>query len=92
MVEIRMYLFGKPGWEFGEKIDPAILQAKGEELKHRLGTISKNVQKLSARNWDYELGLYDISFWKNSSKEAAQKELREMDIEEEIFDFEEDAD
>jgi len=33
MVEIMVYLFGKPEWEFGGEVDPKAIKAKGDELK-----------------------------------------------------------
>ncbi|HZX19412.1 MAG TPA: hypothetical protein VFF13_00165 [archaeon] len=82
---INIYLFGKPEWEFGEKINPEILKSKGNELKARLHEIGNNLQKLCDNGLEYDLSLYDIMLTKNTSKIAAEKELRKLGINEEVY-------
>jgi len=83
-VEIQMYLFGKPEWEFGGKVTPKIIKAKGDELKERLYKISDDLKKLKDNGWEYEPTLYEIILTKNISKSAAEKELKKLKIKAEI--------
>jgi hypothetical protein len=84
-VEVQLYLFGKPEWEFGGKINPKILKKKGDELKERLYKISNDLKKLTDNGWDYEPTLYDITLTKNTSESAAKKELKKLKIKSEII-------
>jgi len=83
-VEIQMFLFGKPEWEFGEGINPKKIKAKGDELKVRLYEIADNLRKLTDAGWEYEPTLYDIILTKNISKSNAEKELKKLGIDEEV--------
>ena len=85
MVEIMVYLFGKPEWEFGGEVDPKAIKAKGDELKQRLYGIADKIQKLLDNGWDCEPTLYDLSLTKNISKVRAEKELKKLGIDEEVF-------
>ncbi len=75
-VEIQMYLFGKPEWEFNGEITPRKIKVKGDELKTRLYKIADDLKKLSDNGWVCEPTLYDIILTKNISKSAAEKELK----------------
>jgi len=90
MVSITIFLFGKPEWEFGEKISVEAIKSKGDELKSRLYEIADTVQKLSAENWECELTLYDILLYKEISKAEAEKELGRLGIKEETCILEEE--
>ena len=84
-VEVMIYLFGKPEWEFGGEINPKIIKAKGDELKERLYGIADNLQKLLDNGWDCVPTLYDLSLTKNISKATAEKELKKLGINEELI-------
>ena len=85
-----MHLFGKPEWEFGEDINPQAIRAKGDELKERLHQIATNFEKLSKNGWEPNMTLYDIMFYKEMSKTAAEKELKKLGIDEEIYEWEDE--
>ena len=89
-VEVNLWLFGKPEWESGDKIDPELLRRKGDELKERLYEIADNLQKLSANGWDYDMRLYDIGAYKSTSKSRAVVELKKLGIDEEVFEWEDE--
>ncbi len=88
--EIHIYLFGKPEWEFGGEISPETIKSKGDEIRARLYEAADNLKKLSGNGWEHELCLYDIMLAKSTSKAAAEKELAEFGIEEEVFELEEE--
>jgi len=90
IVSFHIYLFGKPEWEFVNKVNSETIKAKGDELKGRLYEVAKNLQKLLDNGWEYELGLYDIMLTKNISKSAAERELARLGIDEEVYEFEEE--
>jgi len=80
-----MYLFGKPEWEFGGKVTPKTIKAKGNELKERLYKIADDLKKLADNGWDFEPTLYDIMLTKSISKSAAEKELKKLKINAEVI-------
>lgn len=84
-VEISIYLFGKPEWEFGGKVTPKTIKAKGDELKTRLYKIADDLKKLTDNGWDCVPTLYDITLTKNISKSAAEKELKKLGVDAEII-------
>lgn len=84
-VEINLHLFGKPEWEFGGKVNPKTIKAKGDELKDRLYTIADNLKRLTDNGWSYEATLYDIILTKSISKFVAQTELKKLKIKAEIM-------
>ena len=90
IVSFHICLFGKPEWEFGDDVNSKTIKAKGEELKERLYEVAKNLQKLRDSGWDYELCLYDIMLTKSTSKASAKRELAELGIDEEIYEFEDE--
>ncbi len=84
-VEINMYLFGKPEWEFGGKVNPKLIKEKGDELKERLYKIADDLKKLTDNGWDFEPTLYDIILTKDITKSTAEKELKKLKIKAEIM-------
>ena len=90
MTSINIHLFGKPEWEFGEKISPNIIKSKGEELKERLFEVADAVQKLSTENWELEMTLYDLILYKDLPKAEAKRELDRLGIKGEIYHLEEE--
>ena len=88
-VEVELYLFGKPEWEFDGKVNPKTIKAKGDELRKRLCEVANNLEKLSDKGCDYESTLYEIILTKDISKSAAKKELKEMGISAEVHVMEE---
>lgn len=91
-VEINLHLFGKPEWEFGEEINPQIIKAKGEELKERLYQIATNFEKLCKNGWEPSMTLYDVIFYKKTTKAAAEKELKKLEIDEEVQELDDEQD
>jgi len=92
MISINVFLFGKPGWEFGEKVFAEEIRSKGGELKSRLDEVAEVINKLSKSKWEYELTLYDIIFYKYISKAAAEKELKMLGIKKELCNLMEEYD
>jgi hypothetical protein len=87
LVTISVFLFGKPAWEIstleGADVDVNLLDAVsacGEELFRRLTRASQIGRKLLAGGWEGYGLIYDIDFYKETSLEDAEKELREMGI------------
>ncbi|MFA6268815.1 MAG: hypothetical protein WCW13_05330 [archaeon] len=89
-VEVQLFLFGKPEWEFNGKFTPKIIKAKGDEIKERLYKIAEDLKKLTDNGWDYEPTLYDITFTKNIPKSTAEKELKKLGVQAEITLFEDE--
>jgi adenylosuccinate lyase len=87
MADISMYLFGKPEMELSEKINEEELRKKGDELQQRLHEIAEAMKKLSANGWTHELVGYNIDFSKKIAKKAAEKELEQLGIKEEVYEF-----
>lgn len=89
MVEISMYLFGKPEWEFEEKIDSKKIREKGDELNARLQAIADTMDKLTTAGWDHYMTLYTLQFSKKLSKNEAEIELKKLGIDANTYHIEE---
>jgi hypothetical protein len=100
--DISIFLFGKPDWEMdleGAGVDEETvreLESLGDELKERLHFVSGMTKKLIENGWEGQGGLYDISFYKETTVEQAKKELqalgmdpRDVEIHEEEWEAEE---
>ncbi|MDP2665958.1 MAG: hypothetical protein Q8P05_00435 [Candidatus Diapherotrites archaeon] len=95
MASLSIYFFGKPEWEFGDKIDAAMVKAKGDELRERLHTIADAMEKLTAAGWEPSMALYDVYFSKDIPRKQAEMELKELGIDEGTYhldEFDEDED
>ncbi len=94
MVEISVFLFGKPEMEMDtEKAKPEEIRELGNELQARLKKIGEIVGKLEKNGWERAGGLYDINFYKKIKEDDAKKELASLGIKEEevsINDFDEE--
>ncbi len=88
MVNIIIPLFYKPSWEIeleGKTLDINFaneLRKLGDELKERLYQIAELHEKLLMNGWKAIGGQYDITYFKELSIEEAEKELRELKIDE----------
>ncbi|MFH1391800.1 MAG: hypothetical protein ABIH20_05800 [Candidatus Diapherotrites archaeon] len=86
--EINLFLFGKPEWEFEGKVNPETIKSKGDELKSRMYEIADSLQKLCDNGWEYDVGLYDLMLFKNTSKTEAERELAKLGIDAEVLELE----
>mgnify|MGYP001562640349 CR=1 FL=1 len=89
MANISIHFFGKPEWEFEEKVNAADVKAKGDELKERLYKIANAMDKLETRGWESNMALYDIYFSKDISRKEAEKELKQLDIDKGLYHLDE---
>ncbi len=81
VVEICVWLFGKPEWEIDtENCTAKQIEDLGKELKERLKAAAKLMNVLEKAGWDRSGGLYDILFFKDISKKQARQELKKLDI------------
>lgn len=86
MVQISLFLFGKPSWEMeveNGRATPEMLRAKAVELKSRLERAAEIFEKLISNGWDLEElygAVYSLEFYKRISKEEARTELLELGI------------
>ncbi len=87
IVEINIFLFGKPAWEIEnfegnnlEKNFSFTLKALGDKLKERLYKIAEIHEKLIDNGWEATGGLYTIKYTKNTTKKEAEKELEKLGI------------
>jgi hypothetical protein len=94
---LSLWLFGKPAWEIkdleGGDVTPKLLkeiEALGKELQERLQWITKVSRELLTSGWDGYGTLYDIDFLKAVSLEQAKKELKQMGLNPDDFNLEEE--
>lgn len=97
MVELILHLFGKPAWELEELEGNRLgedfsekLKALGDELKERLYSLADVHSVLVKNGWEARGGLYDIAYYKNISLKEAEKELKEIGLEDYIENLIED--
>ena len=95
--ELSLMLFGKPAWELDglEGNDVSFerlkeIDALGKELQERLHWTSKLGRELLDHGWDAYACLYDIHFVKPVPLEQAKKELRELGLNPDEMDLEEE--
>lgn len=91
MVEISIWLFGKPAWEMdieGQEITSGVMfEEKAKELYDRLVEVSVVVEKLLTKEWSISGALYDLYARKDISEEEAKKELKSLDLNPDDFTF-----
>jgi len=83
MIEVVLFLFGKPEWEIENlgEVSASEIREKAEELKERLHRIAEIVEKLENAGWKRGgATLYDIIFYKDITAEEAERELRQLGI------------
>ena len=98
MIEISIYLFGKPGWEMNIEglnlINPDVLRIKGDELKERLERAADVVEKLQNNKWilwGAYGDMYGLDFFRDDieSVSEARTELVRLGIDLEKVDVHE---
>jgi len=96
IVELTIFLFGKPAWEInnfeGESLNAEFakeLERLGEELNKRLREIAKVHKILLENGWEAFGGLYDIHYTKDISLNEAKKELQQLELEKYLDHLEE---
>tara|TARA_Y100000310_G_C20352958_1_gene655271 strand:- start:185 stop:469 length:285 start_codon:yes stop_codon:yes gene_type:complete len=83
MIEINLFLFGKPEWEMDlEKAKAKDFEDLGKGLNIWLTRVSKIITKLENNGWERSAGLYDLHFFKDTSMKKAKQELKELKIKE----------
>jgi hypothetical protein len=93
MIEISIYLYGKPEWEMDiDKITSEELKEHGKELNERLNKIATLITKLESNNWSRYGTLYDINFNKDISFDEAKEELTSLGIDPEKFNMRDETD
>ena len=92
MIEISLYLFGKPEWEMDlDKAEPEEFRRLGDSLRERLYRAAEITETLEKSGWERSGALYDIYFYKEVKREEAERELEELGIkEDEIYLLEEE--
>jgi ribosome maturation protein Sdo1 len=92
MIEISLWLFGKPEWEVNtEKAKPEEIVKLGKELESRLKEAAETLEKLEKNGWERDGGLYDIMLFKDVSKKEAREEMKKLGIKNaSINEFEDD--
>ena len=86
MIELELWLYGKPAWdmnlESNRNISADIFRATGEAIHKHLQEVADIFEKLSAHGWKHEGLLYTIVFYKDAvtTKEQARAELKELQI------------
>lgn len=87
VVVVSVFLFGKPAWEIDEleglPVDFELLDdvaACGQELNWRLARAAELGKKLIRGGWEGVGLLYEMEFYKVTSLEDAERELRAYGI------------
>ena len=81
MIDVNIFLFGKPEWMMDlEKAKAMDFEAFGKDICSWLERVSEIIEKLEKAGWDRSAGLYDLFYSKSLSKKDAKKELRNLDI------------
>ena len=81
MMEINIWLFGKPEWMIDiEAASAAEFSALGEGIKKQLEMVASLIPKLESAGWERSGGLYDIFFHKEISPKDAKQELESLGV------------
>ncbi len=97
MLEINLYLFGKPQWELSTKnITAHTLHKKALALSQRLQRAAHITKKLQANGWSVFLDTYSLIFYHESitTQKEAKKLFKKLGIslrKTEIYSWEENA-
>jgi len=91
-VSVSLHLFGKPAWELdreGEEVDANELRALGESLRQRLHAAADAVERLTAKGWEAQLTLYDISLGHPyiDTEADARARIEDLGLDPEEFSF-----
>ena len=99
LVTVSIFLFGKPAWEIegleGSPVGAELLDAItscGEELERRLARAAELGRKLVVSGWEGYGLLYDIEFYKTSTLEDAEEEMKALGIEPDEVSIREESD
>lgn len=92
MVEITIFLHGKPEWEIDNlsEITGEQLKDYGKSLMERLNEIGDIVSKLDNNGWSKSGGLYDLFLYKDINIDEAKKELTELGLDIETLHLRDD--
>ncbi len=64
MIEITLFLYGKPQWELhGKQLTPATLRNHTKQLQKRLQRVYTIAQRLHAAGWKIFLDTYSLVFY-----------------------------
>ncbi|HIH25488.1 hypothetical protein J4476_00075 [Candidatus Woesearchaeota archaeon] len=95
MINISVWLYGKPAWDLNIEgsgdIDSAMLRERADELCNHLHVVADLVDKLVSNGWYCHGTLYSLEFSKDNIrvKEDAVKELNNLGIDPDNIDLEE---
>ncbi len=97
MIELGLWLYGKPNWDLEIEgktyLDPSVLREHALLLKLHLERVASILDKLQKNGWKMKENygaLYALTLCKKTSKEKAEQELLKLEIELEEVDFYED--
>ena len=91
MIEIQLWLYGKPSWDLeieGKKyIDPELIRNHASFLKTHLEKTAELLEKLQKAGWKVAESygtIYALTLYKRTTKTKAQKELELLGIKDEV--------
>ncbi len=87
MINISLWLYGKPSWgmpiEGKAYINPKIIRESGDDLRNHLHNVADILEKLQSSGWKMSESygsIYALELHKNTTKKEAQKELKTLKI------------
>lgn len=86
MIEIRVWLYGKPSWDMPiegiNSITSNVLRERAEELQSHLLSVADLLEKLNNQGWKVSGDIYTLTFFKDKeiSKEEIINILKEISI------------
>ena len=72
----------------GYNYSPEEFRQVGEKLKKRFERIAKALETLEKLNWQWTTSYKTILLWKKIPIEQAKKEIQGLDLQQDIFSFE----
>ena len=96
MIELSLYLWGKPSWvlplEGKRSIDPALIRQRGMKIKAHLSRVASIVQKLQTQGWKMAEcygSVYHLSFYhpEVQTLDAAQEQMTRLRIRQEDIEL-----
>ena len=77
MIEIQVWLYGKPSWEMPiegiNSIAPNVLRKRAKELSDHLLSVADLLEKLNNQGWKVSGDIYTLTFFKD--KEVTKEEI-----------------
>lgn len=90
MINLSIYLYGKPEWNLGntqDSLSPKLIRKHAEDLHQHLNEVAKTIEKLQTADWSCDLALYSLELYKGITKKQAEQELKKLKIDPDLVNL-----